>query len=232
MTGGKGPGQGSPGTSRRGPATILPGAVSHCWDHLVITLRDAAGNETAFVSIYGIAYSASLGAGHVAIVEVAEAGGGTGRPGGPPDVPGGPLRAVLTDDLGLGARQIARLRGMGDGRAALLTAPRLATFRRVPFDATGFGFDIDTDGYQIEARWLDPGQPMWVDGRDGGFSDAEDIWAMFVGAPRARVMVNGVAAPGEPFQDDQWRPMLRRAFSSAHAAFAEVRVEPDRTPGD
>lgn len=184
----------------------------------MVTLRDATGTETAFVSMYAIAYSAGLGAGHVAIVEVAGAGGG-------------PLRAVLTDDLGLGARQIARLRGMGDGRAALLTEPRLATFRRVPYDATGFGFDIDTDGHHVEARWLDPDPPMWVDGQDGGFSDVEDIWAMFVGAPRARVVVNGVAAPGEPFQDDQWRPMLGRAFSSAHAAFAEVRVEPDRTPG-
>ncbi len=73
---------------------------------------------------------------------------------------------------------------------------------------------------------------MWVDGQDGGFSEAEDIWAMFVGAPRARVTVNGIAAPGEPFQDDQWRPMLGRAFSSAHAAFAEVRVEPERTSGE
>ena len=217
--------------TRRGPATILPGAVTHCWDHLVITLRDAAGTETAFVSIYAIAYSASLGAGHVAIVEV-PGGGDPGDPGGRSDVPGDHVRAVLTDDLGLGARQIARLRGMGDGRAALLTEPRLATFRRVPYDAAGFGFDIDTEGWRIEARWLDPDPPMWVDGQDGGFSEAEDIWAMFVGAPRARVTVNGVAAPGEPFQDDQWRPMLGRAFSSAHAAFAEVRVEPDRTPAE
>ena len=49
---------------------------------------------------------------------------------------------------------------------------------------------------------------------------------MFVGAPRARVTVDGVAAPGAPFDDDQWRPKLGRSLSSAHGAFAEVRVEP------
>ena len=51
-------------------ARTHPGAVIHCWDHLVITLRDAAGRETGFLSLYAIAYSASLGAGHVAVVEI------------------------------------------------------------------------------------------------------------------------------------------------------------------
>lgn len=57
------------------PAITHPGAVIHCWDHLVITLRDGPdGAETGFLSLYAITYSASLGAGHVAIVEIPAAG--------------------------------------------------------------------------------------------------------------------------------------------------------------
>lgn len=201
------------------PAVIHPGAVIHCWDHLVITLRDADGAETAFVSLYAIAYSASLGAGHVALVEVAGAAGG-------------PLVATLTDDLDLGARQQARLVAMGDPRAAIRVPPTTARFERLPYGPDGFGFRIDAGDHTVEARWLDPDPPFWTDGQAGGFSDREDIWAMFVGAPRARVAVDGVAAPGAPFDDDQWRPKLGRSLSSAHGAFAEVRVEPVATAGD
>ena len=84
-------------------ATIHPGSVIHCWDHLVITLRDEAGAQTGFLSLYAIAYSASLGAGHVALIDVSSSDGG-------------PYAATLTDDLGLGRRQQDRLQAMGDDR--------------------------------------------------------------------------------------------------------------------
>jgi hypothetical protein len=32
-------------------AVIHQGAVIHCWDHLVITLRDREGRETALLSL-------------------------------------------------------------------------------------------------------------------------------------------------------------------------------------
>ena len=47
-----------------------------------------------------------------------------------------------------------------------------------------------------------------------------------VGAPRAHLVVDGDEVPGEPFEDDVWTPKLGRPLSSAHGAFAEVRVEP------
>jgi hypothetical protein len=201
-------------------ALTHPGDVIHCWDHLVMTLRSPDGAETGFLSLYAIAYSATLGAGHVAILEVA----------GSPD---GPLAAVLADDPELGRRQGARLRAMGDPRAALTGTPRSARFERVPYRPEGFGFRIAWDGPEIEATWLDPDPPAWVDGQGGGFSDEEDIWALMVGAPRARLVVGGAAIPGEPFLDDVWTPKLGRPLSSAHAAFAEVRVRPvsDRARG-
>src|SRR5262245_49575722 len=103
-------------------AVIHPGALIHDWDHLVITLRDGAdGPETGFLSLYAITYSPSLGSGHVAIFEIA---GGEGRPA---------MALTLTDDLGLGGRQQARLIGMGDGRAALRHPPVAARFERIPY---------------------------------------------------------------------------------------------------
>jgi hypothetical protein len=201
-------------------AIIHPGAVIHCWDHLVITLRDPAGAETAFLSLYAIAYSKSLGAGHVALLEVR-------------DSPTGPIGATLTDDLGLGHRQQERLQAMGDERMVRTGPPRLARFEREPFGSEGFGFRILADVGEIRARWEDPEAPFWVDGQGGGFSPTEDIWAMFVGARRGSLSVGGVSVAGEPFDDDVWVPKLGRSLSSAHGAFAEVRVEPvsDRARG-
>ena len=52
------------------PAAIHPGAVLHGWDHFVITLRDDTGRRSAFLSLYAITYSATLGAGQVAFLRV------------------------------------------------------------------------------------------------------------------------------------------------------------------
>ena len=49
---------------------------------------------------------------------------------------------------------------------------------------------------------------------------------MFVGARRATLTIDGVEVAGDPFDDDIWLPKLGRSLSSAHGAFAEVRVEP------
>lgn len=203
------------------PAIIHPGAVIHYWDHLVITLRDGpSGPETGFLSLYAITYSASLGPGHVAIVEI-------------PGAPGGGLIATLTDDLGLGERQQARLIGMGDPRAALRRAPVETRFERIPYDTDGFGFRLRTADHDVEARWEETDPPFWVDGQNGAFHATEDIWAIMVGAGQARLVVDGVDTPGAPFDDDVWTPKLGRSLSSAHGAFAEVRVTPvsDRATG-
>lgn len=190
-----------------------PGSVIHYWDHLVITLRDDAGSETAFLSLYAITYSASLGAGHVALLDVGA--GSADR-----------STVTLTDDLALGRRQQDRLRAMGDERMARTGSPRMAGFAREPYGPDGFGFRISSDGPEVRARWEDLDAPFWVDGQGGGFSPREDIWAMFVGARRATLTIDGIAVPGDPFDDDVWMPKLGRSLSSAHGAFAEVRVEP------
>jgi hypothetical protein len=203
------------------PATIHPGAVVHYWDHLVISLRNEATRvETGFLSLYAIVYSPTLGAGHVAIVEVPGAGAGG-------------LAAIFTDDIGLGERQQARLRAMGEGRPALARPPIEARFDRIAYGAHGFGFRVRSADHLVEAYWEAVDPPFWVDGQDGGFHDLEDIWALMVGARRARLVVDGRETPGAPFEDDVWTPKLGRPLSSAHGAFAEVRVTPvsDRATG-
>jgi hypothetical protein len=202
------------------PAITHPGSVIHVWDHLVITLRHGAGEanaadgaETGFLSLYAIAYSPSLGAGHVALVEVP----GIGTAG---------LAATFTDDVDLGRRQQDRLRGMGEGRAAIRDAPVEARFERMPYGPDGFGFRITSTDRALEARWDAPDAPFWVDGQNGGFHDSEDIWAMMVGTRHARLIVDGHAIPGVPFDDDVWIPKLGRSLSSAHGAFSEVRLTP------
>ena len=196
-------------------ARIHPGAVICDWDHMVITLRDggSSGPETGFLSLYAITYSASLGAGHVALFEV-------------PAAPEGRRAMTLSDSDGLGRRMQARLRSMGFDRPCLAGAPVVARFEREPFVGGGFGFRILADDLDIRARWEEASPPFWFDGQGGAFSQDEDIWAMMVGARRASLTVNGVTAPGEPFDDDVWVLKLGRSLSSAHAAFAEIRVQP------
>lgn len=204
------------------PAFTHPGAVRHCWDHLVITLRDeSTGAETGFISLYAIAYSATLGAGTVAILDVA---GESGMEG---------LNGTFADQADLGARQQARLLEMGDAREALRTPPVESRFERIPFGADGFGYRIETADHEIEARWMATEPPFWVDGSNGGFHDLEDIWALMVSATEARIVVDGRDVPGAPFSDDVWLSKLGRPLSSAHGAFAEVRVQPvsDRATG-
>jgi hypothetical protein len=194
--------------------------VIHVWDHLVITLRDAAtgangahGAETGFLSLYAIGYSPSLGAGHVALVEV-------------PGIRTAGLAATFTDDVDLGRRQQDRLRAMGERRAAIRDAPVEARFERIPYGPDGFGFRITSTDRSVEARWEAPDPPFWVDGQNGGFHDSEDIWAMMVGTSHARLIVDGQEIAGVPFDDDVWIPKLGRSLSSAHGAFSEVRVTP------
>jgi hypothetical protein len=199
-------------------ARIHPGVAIHVWDHLVIALRE--DRDTAFLSWYAITWSASLGPGNVALLEVTE------RPRA--------LAVTLSDTDGLADRMQRRLRGMGLSRPAVAGLIVEATFERQPFGADGFGVRITAPALVVDAAWNQPTAPVWMLGEGGGFSPTEDIWAAFVEAPSATLVIDGASVPGAPYVDNQWVPMLGRAMSSAHAAFSEVRVTPavdhDRRP--
>ena len=196
------------------PAAIHAGAVRHVWDHCVITLRDEDGRRTAFLSLYAIAYSATLGAGHVALLRV--------------DDPPGALDLVLTDAPEVGRRMQQRLAAMGHRDVDLRRPPTEATFLRRPAGPDGLGFVIDWPSHTVEARWVDPDPPFWMLAPAPDLTDDEDIWSVFLEARRASVTIDGRAVAGEPFSDDAWVPKVGRALSSAHAALSEVRVTPVR----
>jgi hypothetical protein len=194
------------------PARIHPGAPILVMDHSVITLRQG-GRQTAFLSMYDIAYHREHGAGRVALLAVPSAG----------------VDAVFTTRLELGRAWQARLRAMGNTDAMLTRDVIVLTgFWREPWVDDGLGYRFRAAGIEVEARWRDLDAPFYADGQNGGFSDTEDISSLFVGARSASITVNGVAAPGSPFAEEAWLPKLGRTVSSAHAALAETRVTPAR----
>jgi hypothetical protein len=194
------------------PAAIHPGSVRHAWDHFVITLRDDAGHRSAFLSLYAIAYSASLGAGTVAFLRVVDSAGS--------------MNAVLTDATEVAERMKKRLESMGDSEVDVHSPPIAATFVRQPFGPGGLGFTISWTSHTVEARWIDTAAPFWMIGRAPDLAANEDIWAMFVEAHGASLTFDGRPIIGEPFRDDVWVPKLGRAMSSAHVALSEVRLTP------
>jgi len=202
-------------------ARIHPGAPILVMDHSVITLHDggrADGAETAMLSLYDIHFSARLEAGHVALLRVPSAG----------------VDAVYTDRLELGRRMQRRLLDMGNALEMLSRDPVVVTdFRRDPWVDGSFGYRFRAAGLDVTARWDELEPPFFAEGPNGGFSPAEDIWSFFVGAKAASIVINGVAAPGAPFDDDAWRDRLGRSVSSAHSALGETRITPDpgREPG-
>jgi len=198
-----------------------PGEVILVMHHSVITLHaggTATGAETAMLSLYDIAYSIEVGGGYAALLRVPSMG----------------LDTVLADSDERGRRMQVRLKGIGTSMT-MLDGPivPIASVVREPWVSDGFGYRITADGLDIQARWEDCEPPFYAEGVAPSFSEREDIWSVFVAAGRASLVINGVAAPGEPFDDDAWKPRLPRSVSSAHAAFGETRVRPsrERVPG-
>ena len=202
------------------PARIHPGDVILSMDHSVITLREGGspdGAETGFLSMYDIAYSVEVGGGRVALLRVPSAG----------------VDAVLADSIELGERMQARLRAIGTELRMLSHPPiPLLEVQREPFLSDGFGYRLRTADLEVHARWDDCEPPFFAEGPAPAFSEREDIWSVFVAARRASIVVNGVPAPGAPYEDEAWLPRLPRPVSSAHSALGETRLRPHhaRTP--
>ena len=179
-----------------------PGAVIHYWDHLVITLRATRpAAETGFLSLYAITYSASLGAGHVAIVETAAHPVG---PGGH-----GARRSPTTSGSGSASRTGSR--AMGDERGASAAGPpRLARFERNRTSRWVRVPDHVTTSTEIEARWEDA-RPAVLGGRSGRRLQRHrgHLGACSSGRRRASLTIDGVEVPGAPFDDDVWHAQAR-----------------------
>jgi hypothetical protein len=192
------------------PARLHPGRVTHVWDHFVMGLRDGEG-RTSLLSLYAVAWSPELGGGHVCVLDRPNAG-----------------RLVLADPVSLGERMQERLRALGG--AAPAVAVTQAAFARHPAGADGLGWTIHFAGGRLDARWEGLEEPFWAEGPAPAFWQAEDIWASFLAASEATVVVDGRKLAASPYVDDAWTPKLGRPLSSAHVALAEVRVKPAAPP--
>ena len=195
-------------------ASIDPGTISHVWDHLVIALHDEHGAETAYLSLYAISYSPTLGPGHVALLEATSADGG--------------IAQLLADRPGLGEAMRDRLVGMGTERRGLAGGVRAAVFSRHDRPG-GSSYEIRAEGLHVGATWDDLGPAARVDGSGGRLSPVEDIYLGLLDARHATIEVDGRPVTGRPTPDPAWIPKIGRPVSSAHIALAELRVV--RTPG-
>ena len=90
-----------------------------------------------------------------------------------------------------------------------------------------FGYRFRAPGIDFAARWSDLEPPFYAEGPNGGFSDTEDIWSLFLSA-RTRLARRSTASRRRErrYDDDVWLPKLGRSVSSAHSAFAETRLTP------
>ncbi len=195
------------------PAELHPGRVTLVMNHSVITLREGGlvgGAETAFLSLYDIFHSLTLGAGCVALLRVVAAG----------------VDVVLAERVELGRRMQQRLLSMGHTHGMLSRPPLAARFTRDPWAGDSLGYRIEASGLEVTARWERLSAPFYALGPAPAFSPAEDIWSIFTEAAAASVIANGLEASGAPFTDDAWASTLGRALCSAHVALAETRVTP------
>ena len=206
------------------PAAIHPGRVLQCFDHFVADLA-GPGRVATYLTIYAVEYAPELGTGHVAFLRI--------RGSDPAD----DLDLTFTDAPEMAGRMQARLRRLvaeqdvSRGAGTLLDQPpAVAEFRRLPWTAESVGWQIHPvgEGPVVEAHWEDPEPPFWTAAAAGTFTPERDILGMLAGFGRARVLVDGRPAPGEPFPDPWWEARLGRPFSSTHVALAEASL----TPGD
>jgi hypothetical protein len=201
-------------------APVHPGRVLQCFDHFVIDLR-AEGSAAAYFTVYAVEYSPELGTGQVAFLRTRDAAGRE-------------LDLTLTDAPDMASRMQARLRRLmatvdvsrGIG-TSLEQAAVAATFHRHPWTADGVGWTIRAEGgLTIEARWLEPEEPIWTAAVAGTFTPERDILGMLAAFGSAHLRVDGDVVPGSPWQDPWWERRLGRPFSSTHVALGESSLTP------
>src|SRR5262249_2513691 len=100
-------------------------------------------------------------------------------------------------------------------------------FIRHPWTAEGVAWTIRSDaGPTIEARWLEPEEPVWTAAMAGTFTPERDILGMLAEFNGAELRVDGDVVPGRPWHDPWWEPRMGRPFSSTPVALAESSLTP------
>ena len=220
------------------PATIHPGRPNLLMDHLQLGLRDpaapAADPPAFYLSLYAVAWSRDMGAGHVGFVRWR-----------PPDVSDATptnrdgFDQILTDNPDLARRIRDQLRATGYHRVDLSGEPRPAAFIRSrltePFHVR---YLIAAVGLEIDAHWEGLGEPTFAHGPAPQQPDRQEIWSMLFEAQVGAAAINGRAVEGTTYPMENWTPWLGRPLRSAHVARGEILVdrpgstEPDDDGGD
>jgi hypothetical protein len=190
-------------------APIRQGRVLHVWDHFVLDLR-AGDHARAFLSLYAIGFSPSIGAAQVALLKS--------------DSTDGRRDLLLTDDPAAARRMRDRLRALGYGRSSLDVEPTTARFGRT-MTAERMIWRIEWDQSTATATWsaLEPAFQLWAPAPQ--LVKDEDIAAVFVEAAHARLEIDGRVLEADVAMDNTWVPKVGRPLFASHAALAEVRVK-------
>ena len=196
-------------------------------DHLQLGLRrvgpDAAADELPefYVSLYVIAWSRDMGAGHVALVRY--------RPPHvtrqtPADQDG--FDQILTDNPDLARRLRGQLRDIGYSRVDLTGEPRPAAFIRGQLsEPAHVRYLISSTGLEIAAQWDGLGEPTFAYGPAPQQPDRQQIWSVLFEAETASATVDGRAVEGRIYPMEHWVPWLGRPLASAHIARSEILVD-------
>jgi hypothetical protein len=182
----------------------------HVWNHFVLDIETPDGGA-AFLSLYAIAYSPSIGSANVGLLRL--------------DSNGVRRDLLLSDDGAAACRMRDRLRALGYGRTSLDVEPSNAVFNQT--------VTVDRITWRIEwgqstavATWsmLQPAFQVWAPAPQ--LVDDEDISAVFIEAAQGRLEIDARLVEGAVAMDDAWVPKVGRALLASHCAIAEVRVHP------
>jgi hypothetical protein len=206
-------------------ATIHPGRPNLLMDHLQLGLRrpdaDVHDQPLVYISLYVVAWSRELGAGHVALVRhrpphVTEQT--------PSDHDG--FDQILTDNPDLGRRLRDQLRSVGYSRVDLSGEPRPASFIRGRLaDQDHLRYLISSIGLEIDTHWNGLGEPTLAYGPAPQQPETQQIWSVLFEAESASVTVNGATVDGRIYPMEHWVPWLGRPLASAHIARSEILVD-------
>jgi hypothetical protein len=181
--------------------------VIHLWDHFVLDFETE--NGFAYLSLYAIALSPSLGTANVALIAY--------------DLGAGRRDMLLGDDVTVAQKMRERLRSMSYARSSLDVEPAGARFVRSS-TPSHFVWRIDAEGTTVVATWSDLETAFQLLAPAPQLVAEEDITTVFVEAGHGKLDVDGASIEGDATPDEYWRGKVGRPLLACHAALAEVRV--------
>ena len=194
--------------------TILSTDIRRQMDHYILALADGAPADRphVLVSLYWIPWTTEAGrplSGHVAWLWV------SGLESAPS------VARVLTDSAALAEVLLRPTRPARWAPADAWPVPEAATFEQSSEGPLAFTWRVTAaDGTILEARWADPGPPVFATGQSR--DDVSSITTLLVCARAASATLDGRALPGEPYPDPIWTPWFGAEQTSCVIGLGET----------